>query len=129
MCQMNNLPPSTLTTMPKLLHTRRYILLPVASKARIPLSQDRTMDAEREISRQRERAEKRLQTVMKEVDWRVAKAYVALAEDSHTSRGAREKSEKSGGGSLTLSGLAIEMYTEDEKWESMQKGLRGSSAP
>jgi len=87
------------------------------------------MDAEREISRQRERAEKRLQTVMKEVDWRVAKAYVALAEDSHTSRGAREKSEKSGGGSLTLSGLAIEMYTEDEKWESMQKGLRGSSAP
>lgn len=40
LCQLNNLPPSTLTTMPKLLHTRTYILLPSTPKARLPLSTD-----------------------------------------------------------------------------------------
>lgn len=52
---MNNLPPSTLTTMPKLLHTRTYILLPSTLKARILLSPDSGTDAKKEINRQRER--------------------------------------------------------------------------
>ena len=99
--------------MPKLLHTRTHILLPSASKASILLSTASGTDAKKEINRERERAEKKLQMVMKEVDWRVAKAYVALAEDFYESWG-----------SSTLSGLAIDMYTEDIQWENVQKCLR-----
>ncbi|KAF8742690.1 hypothetical protein AX14_002915 [Amanita brunnescens Koide BX004] len=55
LCQLNNLPPSTLTTMPKLLHTRTYILLPFTSVKSL-LSQDSAMYAKRKTSRKWERA-------------------------------------------------------------------------
>ncbi|KAG1887272.1 hypothetical protein F4604DRAFT_1571506, partial [Suillus subluteus] len=78
LCRLNNLPPSTLSTTPHLLHTRTFIVLPSSAKS---LSITRDADTDAGARRVREKAEKRLQMLTKEVDWRVTKAYVALADD------------------------------------------------
>lgn len=76
----------------------------------------------------RERAEKKLQTLTKEVDWRVAKAYVALADDAHEQETFSTK-RKEIGVSRTISdartatgleALAIERYLDDDEWEAEQ---------
>lgn len=80
LCRLNNLPMSTLTTTPHLLHTRTSIRLPPSARLQ-PRSTPAPVDPEAKARAARERAEKRLQVVTKEEDWRVAKAYVALADD------------------------------------------------
>ncbi|GLB40494.1 hypothetical protein LshimejAT787_0803650 [Lyophyllum shimeji] len=134
LCRLNNLPPSTLTTTPHLLHTRRFLLLPPSTrKAAVPIPIDKETPEqarEREASREKERAEKRLQTLTKEVDWRVAKAYVALADDPEEEAEERdewERKRKEGGGvgvgvgPSNLEERAIRRYLDDEEWEESQR--------
>ncbi|KAF9025496.1 hypothetical protein BDZ89DRAFT_902920, partial [Hymenopellis radicata] len=79
LCKLNNLPFSTLSITPHLLHTRDCILLPLSAKTASTDLNHPTPDEQRR--REARRAEKRLQVVTKEADWRVARAYVALADD------------------------------------------------
>lgn len=130
LCRLNNLPTTTLSTTPHILHTRTTILLPPTSK---PPPEDPALV---ETSRV-ERAEKRLQMMTKEVDWRVAKAYVAIAQDSDPSEvlAKEEKSDNYGGdrrkilssgsqGSSqkgVLENDATDRYLEDAEWEERER--------
>ncbi|EIN03756.1 hypothetical protein PUNSTDRAFT_56015 [Punctularia strigosozonata HHB-11173 SS5] len=138
LCRLNKLPPSTLSTTPHLLHTRRFITLPSSARTPPPLSEEerraREAAAEEHRSRRlREQAEKRFQTLTKEVDWRVARAYVAIADDPEESRAHGLKGKEMGRGSTmpgTADGLgdrAVDWYMDDEEWERRQ--LRGGKQP
>ncbi|KAG6909962.1 hypothetical protein DXG01_014231 [Tephrocybe rancida] len=137
LCRLNNLPPSTLRTTPHLLHTRRFLILPPsARKAGVPVNQETPEQAAaREASQGKERAEKRLQTLTKEVDWRVAKAYVALADDpveevEEQEEWERKRKESGSGSSARPSNLedrAIRKYLDDDEWEENQR-RQGSKA-
>ncbi|KAF8623611.1 hypothetical protein AX17_007314 [Amanita inopinata Kibby_2008] len=129
LCRMNKLPPSTLNTTPHLLHTRTFILLPPSNtKAREAVDRMSGEDAERKVIIERERAVKKLQMVTKEVDWRIAKAYVALAEEEgeaeELQRKTKENGESSSSTTTTLSRAAIELYVEDSEWEETHAGRR-----
>ncbi|KAG1835221.1 hypothetical protein EV424DRAFT_1524290 [Suillus variegatus] len=103
LCRLNNLPPSTLSTTPHLLHTRTFIVLPPSTNSR-------------------SKAEKRLQMLTKEVDWRVAKAYVALADDPDEEATYGFKCKETGGiGASTLEARAADQYLEDQEWEEEQR--------
>jgi hypothetical protein len=69
--------------------------------------------------------------VTKEVDWHVAKAYVALAEspDNGLSVEKRKESTLSGsfGGDLAI--RAVDMYLDDEEWERNEINAGHSSSP
>jgi len=71
--------------------------------------------------RARERAEKRLQTLTKEVDYRVARTYVALAADTECCDRRKRKEDSSATGSklskASLEALAVDQYLDDEEWE------------
>jgi hypothetical protein len=72
----------------------------------------------------RERAEKKLQMLTKEVDWRVAKAYVTLADDEEEQEEfyAKHKELGEGGSGATgLESLAIGRYLDDEEWEAGER--------
>lgn len=126
LCRLNSLPTTTLSTTPHILHTRTTILLPPTSK---PPPEDPALAETRRV----ERAEKRLQTVTKETDWRVAKAYIALAQgsDPHAkekpdnwNRGLWGISGSVSGGSSQKGGPendAIEQYLEDSEWEEQER--------
>lgn len=127
LCRLNNLPTTTLSTTPHILHTRTTILLSPASE---PPPENPALAGTRRV----ERAEKRLQMVTKEVDWRVAKAYVAIAQDSDPSEMlAKEKLDNynrdlgkipvSGGSSRkgALDNDAIDRYLEDAEWEEQER--------
>jgi hypothetical protein len=129
LCRLNDLPTTTLSTTPHILHTRTTIILSPTSK--LPPEGPALTEARRV-----ERAEKRLQTVTKEIDWRVAKAYVALAQDSDPSEVPAEKKldnwkgdvrkipgSESGESSQKgkLEGDAIERYLEDAEWEEQER--------
>jgi hypothetical protein len=76
---------------------------------------------EREARIQRERAEKRLQTFTKEVDWHIAKAYVALADDAEETDEYNRKHKEGGlpgNASSNLEERAIGRYLDDEEWEA-----------
>ncbi|KAG6861352.1 hypothetical protein C0995_001085 [Termitomyces sp. Mi166 len=127
-CRLNNLPPSTLKTTPHLLHTRRYLILP-PYKAGLPVAKESPEQmAAREAEWGKERAEKRLQTLMKETDWYVAKAYVALADDpveeieeqEEWERKRKEYGNDVGAGSSNLEERAIRKYLDDDEWEAAQ---------
>jgi len=134
LCRLNDLPTTTLSTTPHILHTRTTILLSPTSK---PPPEDPALEEARRV----ERAEKRLQMVTKEIDWRVAKAYVAIAQDSDPSEmSTKEKLNNCGGGlrkmPVSESGVSsrngvlesdsIDRYLEDAEWEEQeQKEGRG----
>ncbi|OAX41162.1 hypothetical protein K503DRAFT_798195 [Rhizopogon vinicolor AM-OR11-026] len=119
LCRLNNLPPSTLSITPHLLHTRTYIILPPSVKS---LSATQDADKAAEVRRVRERAEKRLQMLTKEVDWRVAKAYVALADDPDEEAAYGAKYKETGEiGVSTLEARATDQYLEDQEWEEQQR--------
>ncbi|KAF5326832.1 hypothetical protein D9619_004189 [Psilocybe cf. subviscida] len=153
-CKLNKLPTSVMRTMPQLLHTRAFLLLPATASAKATTSTDTgTKSAlkttpvtddkvrQREARLVRERAGKKLQTLTKEVDYHVAKAYVALADDLEEQEMSTVKrkemmgsgSSKSGmaGASGTPSGsrgpqgaleaLAIQQYLEDNEWEEEER--------
>lgn len=116
-----------------------------------PTSNDDEIVLEREKKRERaravERAEKRFAFVTKEVDYSIAKAYVAIADDTddddywHIHRdGMAEKKEKmtrttSGDGAegdtigsdRNIEARAIERYLDDDEWE--QAELRAGRTP
>lgn len=137
---MNGLPPSTLRTTPHLLHTRTVLTLPPTTDGRVlpPPASTPEEAAEHEARRARERAEKRLQTLTKETDWRVAKAYVALAE---TLDGAQEDAGEHDNGAKgeekvahkvqvrdpytgvesSLEAHAIGRYLDDDDWEDQER--------
>lgn len=126
LCRLNDLPTTTLSTTPHILHTRTTILLSPTSK---PPPEDPALGETRRV----ERAEKRLQTVTKEVDWRVAKAYVAIAQDPDPAElGKKEDYERSlrktpvseSEGSSQRGALesdAIGRYLEDAEWEEQER--------
>ncbi|KAG2060829.1 hypothetical protein BDR06DRAFT_1048475 [Suillus hirtellus] len=119
LCRLNNLPPSTLSTTPHLLHTRTFIVLPPSANSH---SVTRDADLDAEARRVREKAEKRLQTLTKEVDWRVAKAYVALADDPDEEATYGFKCKETGAiGASTLEARAADQYLEDQEWEEEQR--------
>ncbi|KDR78880.1 hypothetical protein GALMADRAFT_64579 [Galerina marginata CBS 339.88] len=125
-CKLNNLPPSVIRTTPHLLHTRAFLLLPPTAKLHASLALSKEEEKGREEKLVRERAEKRLQTLTKEVDWRVAKAYVALADDAGEQEAFDAKRKEIGstlpvgassGRSQGLEALAVQQYLDDEEWE------------
>ena len=62
--------------------------------------------------------------VTKETDWRVAKAYVALAQDLDLSSKEKQKDDVPGGGSSqrgVLENDAIQTYLEDTEWEEQER--------
>ncbi|KAF9000598.1 hypothetical protein BDQ17DRAFT_1327563 [Cyathus striatus] len=79
----------------------------------------REEEEEREAKRVWERAAKRLQTITKEVDWQVAKAYVALASDEDEEEVCRKRKERGDGKGKgrTLEAVAVERYLDDDEWE------------
>ncbi|KAH7884530.1 hypothetical protein F5I97DRAFT_1812853 [Phlebopus sp. FC_14] len=122
LCRLNNLPASTLSTTPHLLHTRTSLKLPLSACPQsnsTPASGDR----ESEARRVRKRAEKQLQTLTKEVDWRVARAYVSLADDPEEEVAHATKFKELGLSSdrTSLSARAVDRYFEDEEWEEEQR--------
>ncbi len=92
---------------------------------------DEPSDAAYEARRAREKAEKRLQTLTKEVDWRVAKAYVAFAEhgeDEDEEWLDAKQSEKKvvvrdpfTGAESNLEARAIDRYMDDDVWEAQER--------
>ncbi|KAF8532186.1 hypothetical protein JB92DRAFT_2689461 [Gautieria morchelliformis] len=117
-CQINSLPFSTLSTTPHLLHTRRWLNLPPTGRPMLP-PDPKILEAHN-----RERAEKRFQFVTKEIDWRVAKAYVALAEDEDDSTKTKESIQATikAPEQRTLEAKAVDQYLDDGEWETGQTG-------
>ncbi|KAJ7178577.1 hypothetical protein C8R43DRAFT_1084458 [Mycena crocata] len=125
LCHLNNLPPSTLSTTPHLLHTRGFLTLPATAQSQLEASDARPNSAEeraREVRRTRERAEKRLQTLTKEVDWRVAKAYIALADDPAEAElfalKRKELGTTAAAAASQLEAMAVDQYLDDLEWEA-----------
>ncbi|KAF8656856.1 hypothetical protein AX16_002403 [Volvariella volvacea WC 439] len=124
LCRMNNLPPSTLSTTPHLLHTRQFIVLPSTSIVNAESTREEEAP-ERKLQGMRERAARKLQTVTKEVDWDVARAYVALAEDAAEDMEYGMKRKEAGMawiGGDSLAGIATDMYLDDEEWMNAVTG-------
>jgi hypothetical protein len=122
LCSLNKLPPSTLSTTPHLLHTRAFITLPPSSKVHLGIAEPE--EKKREARRARERAQKRFQILTKEVDWRVAEAYVALAEDPVELYDFDVKTKESGlrkHGEDSLEAMAVERYLDDSEWEDNER--------
>ncbi|KAJ6577155.1 hypothetical protein B0H19DRAFT_1207732 [Mycena capillaripes] len=130
LCRLNNLPPSTLSTTPHILHTRAFLTLPPSAHAKLQPSDaapDNAEERAREVSRARERAGKRLQTLTKEVDWRVARAYIALADDpDEAATFARKQKELGASAAAPLEAVAVDRYLDDLEWEAEQ--LRAGKA-
>ncbi|KAF8813300.1 hypothetical protein BYT27DRAFT_7158082 [Phlegmacium glaucopus] len=123
-CKMNNLSPSTIRMTPHLLHTRAFLILPPTIKPHPSLKPGSAEEKAREAKLVRERAEKKVQILTKEVDWRVAKAYVALADDRDEQEDFQAKRKEIGGGGSNAGGLeslAIEKYLDDEEWETEER--------
>jgi hypothetical protein len=118
-CKLNILPFTTLSTTPHILHTRTFILLPPAGK---PSPSPPADIEEREAQRRRERAAKKFQFVTKEVDWEIAKTYVALAEDTEVNNdyGLKRKEAGHALASKDTTGEAIDSYLDDLEWENNQ---------
>ncbi|KAF9061420.1 hypothetical protein BDP27DRAFT_1429015 [Rhodocollybia butyracea] len=140
LCRLNKLPPSTLTTTPHLLHTRTFLDLPFSARVTdkdgnsLLESSENIQEKLRAVRRTRERAEKRLQTMTKEVDWRVAKAYVALAEDADSQEFELKRKETGSVPGMKLSPssdlemLALDKYLDDDEWEASQNRVGQSSS-
>ncbi|KZV96635.1 hypothetical protein EXIGLDRAFT_608940 [Exidia glandulosa HHB12029] len=130
LCTLNNLPSSTMSTTPHLLHTRRTLTLP--PHARNLDSLPPPPSAEEQARQQRERAEKRFQFVTKEVDWRIARTYVALAEDdddeTDLNLGYEDKKALVRQRHQPLEGKAVDQYLDDEEWER-STGSTAASIP
>jgi hypothetical protein len=126
LCQLNSLPPSTLSTTPHLLHTRSFLLLPPGTATSESLNEEAE---QREEGHRKERAMKRFQSVTKVVDYGVARAYMELAQDDLTTSRESFKSEKGPGERLGRSReeVAVDAYLEDDKWELEQ--LRAGAVP
>jgi hypothetical protein len=110
LCKLNGLSPSTLRTTPHLLHTRTFLVLPAAHPQRHATASD--VSPEEESQRRRERAQATFHRVTKETDDGIARAYVALAEDSELVPSLKAEGEKE-----RLEERAVDWYLDDEEWE------------
>ncbi|KAG8824308.1 hypothetical protein FRC19_002078 [Serendipita sp. 401] len=128
-CKLNNLPPSTLSTTPHLLHTRSFIILrPATQEIEAPSPEAE----ERARRRKNERAAKQFQFVTKELDWRIAKTYVDLAEDQELGDDYEMKRKEAGlpigrPDRETSAAGAVQRYLDDEEWE--QEQLKSGAKP
>ncbi|KAF7374988.1 LysM domain-containing protein [Mycena sanguinolenta] len=122
LCLLNNLPPSTLTTTPHLLHTRTSLLLPTYALGRLHTADAAPPTAAEARAREVSRAGKRLQMLTKETDWRVARAYVALADDPDDAAALALKRKELGvpQAEASLEAVAADRYLEDLEWEAEQ---------
>lgn len=150
LARLNNLPPSVLSTTPHLLHTRRFLTLPNNARTTNPhplgnnapqpdsIDVDAEALAQREKERKRELAEKRFAFVTKEVDYRVAKAYVAVADEFSSDDDKEAWASKEGPrasrealkqrvGDTNVESRAVGLYLEDEEWEARE--LKAGRAP
>lgn len=127
LCRLNGLPPSTLRTTPHLLHTRTVLTLPPSARAPSAVHEE---DAAQRARHVRERAEKRLQTLTKELDWRVAKAYVAIADmhdpddddaDAKVYEDAVEKRRELKRAAADVEERALDRYLDDDEWEKQER--------
>ncbi|KAJ7903642.1 hypothetical protein B0H14DRAFT_950822 [Mycena olivaceomarginata] len=130
LCRLNNLPPSTLSTTPHLLHTRTSLALPPSALAKLRASDAAPVSPAEARAREVSRAGKRLQTLTKETDWHVARAYIALAEDPEDAASFALKQKELGApaaaASSSLAAVAADRYLDDLEWEAEQ--LRAGSA-
>jgi hypothetical protein len=112
------------------LHTRSFIILPPTDRQPPPPPPDAE---EREERRKRERAAKQFQFVTKEVDWGVAKTYVALADDPDLDVAYGMKRKEMGRPSTgdNRTGMAVDQYLDDEEWEreQLKSGITPKVAP
>ena len=120
---MNQLPPSTLTTTPHLLHTRTTLTLPPG--LRRPPSPPPADAADRLARRAQEQAAKRLQFVTKELDPHIARTYVSLASGEFDAGSSKEG--KSSHNATKLEDRAVNQYMEDSQWEAEER--RGGREP
>lgn len=136
---LNNLPPTALSSNPRILQTRKTIVI---SRRRVPrshLSQvgdidmtpDTPLDPEEAKRRAEERAVKRFQLVTKTVDPGVGKAYLAIQgeEAPHPLElGSGEVLDEASGlgkkgamkGDLSQEDRAVEQWFEDDDWEQQR---------
>ncbi|KAI0833223.1 hypothetical protein BC628DRAFT_1406341 [Trametes gibbosa] len=135
LCRLNSLSTSTLRTTPHLLHTRSFLVLPPSISLPPPLSPtEQAADEERRARLARERAETRFQSLTKETDRAVAKAYVALADHVDEEQGEvkgyeketglRKRRVRTGKDDADRAGLearATDHYFDDEEWEARER--------
>ncbi|KAJ7158861.1 hypothetical protein C8R46DRAFT_402839 [Mycena filopes] len=114
---------------PTFLHTRSSLTLPPSARAKLqPGDAPSTEDRNREVRIARERAGKRLQTLTKETDWRVAHAYIALADDpDEAAQYALKQKELGTAASAPLEARAVGQYLDDLEWEAEE--LRAGRTP
>ena len=101
-CKLNNLSPSAMRMTPvHLLHTRSFLILPPTSKPHPSLKLDNAKEKAQEDKLVKKQAEKKVQMLINEVDWRVAKVHVALAdsEEEQEEFYAKQKELSEGGSS------------------------------
>ena len=91
------------------------------------------LDVEHEERRRKERAAKQFQFVTKEVDWGIAKAYVALADSEEADDDYGMKRKEAGRPRIEVgtAGGAVERYLDDEEWEQeqIQAGFQPRTMP
>jgi hypothetical protein len=120
---LNKLPPTALSTNPRILQTRKTIII---SQRKLPISQLNQITEttpEEDKRRAEERAVKRFQLVTKTVDPGVGKAYLSIQGDAPhpLENGSGEVLDKEGGvkkrGNLSKEDRAMEQWFEDDEWE------------
>lgn len=135
--ELNKLPPTALSSNPRILQTRKTIII---SRRRMPRSQlseleampQHNLDPAEAKRRQEERAVKRFQLVTKTVDPGVGKAYLSIQGDSKSQPHPLELGsgevldEKTGRGKkasndLTQEDRAVEQWFEDDEWEQERR--------
>ncbi|RPD61112.1 hypothetical protein L227DRAFT_652880 [Lentinus tigrinus ALCF2SS1-6] len=137
LCRLNNLPASTLRTTPHLLHTRSYLILPPSASTPPLTATEQALDDERRARIAVERAHTRFQSMTKETNRDVAKAYVALAslpDDDLPMTGDVKEYDKDKGlgerktympeaglGESSLEGRAVDRYFDDDEWEARER--------
>ncbi|WVW86577.1 hypothetical protein I302_108627 [Kwoniella bestiolae CBS 10118] len=133
---LNNLPYTALSTHPRILHTRKSLII---SRRQIPLSklsnlpQPTTPVVEQEKDEERERSKqlKRFQLLTKNTDRGIANTYLNLSELEETSDPLSKDSGESVDGKKKLAARskenreerALEAFFEDDEWERKNGGL------
>jgi hypothetical protein len=120
---LNKLPPTALSTNPRILQTRKTIIISQRKLPTSQLNQITETTPEEDKRRAEERAVKRFQLVTKTVDPGVGKAYLSIQGDAPhpLESGSGEVLDKEGGvkkqGNLSKEDRAMEQWFEDDEWE------------
>ncbi|KIY51786.1 hypothetical protein FISHEDRAFT_18180, partial [Fistulina hepatica ATCC 64428] len=127
LCDLNQLPVSTLSTTPHLLHTRTYLHVPASAYGNLPSSPaDDGCVPNYQAARDHERVVKRLQVLTKEADSRVAQTYVHLACDPDLAVQTKENAKELGlpldssRARPSVYACAVDQYLDDAEWEQAE---------